>query len=105
MKASEKIAKLEAQLDRGLITPDEFASEAKQVLETAIREQLLVEGEIWYAKDKSGEGMSFLVRKVAHQDELTLWQLTSNPSHCPMSYWTKTCGYTGWKRTLAAPKQ
>ena len=105
MKASEKIAKIEDQLTRGLITPSEFASEVQLVINRAIREKSIAVGEVWYAKDKLGNGDSFLVRKVSYQEEPVLWRLGENPSHCSMEYWTTTKGYYGWKKTLAAPSE
>lgn len=102
MKASEKIAKLEDQLTRGLITADKFTSEAKLVIDRAIREHTLKVGEVWCARSDLGNWESFLVKKVNYQDELVLWRLDENPSHCSMEYWTATKGYHSWKRTLAA---
>jgi hypothetical protein len=99
---SEKIAKIEEQLTRGLITSDEFCSEVDLVVSRVVRQLSLKKGEVWRAKDKYGNFQSFLVGEVSYQDHLVLWRLDESPSHCSMDYWTNNKGYTGWTKTLSS---
>jgi hypothetical protein len=99
MSASEKIAKLETQYSRGLITMSDFLSQGLKVLEIEVAPKPQV-GEIWVAY-KDGKAQAFQARYSSFNDEIRLWILTGTPSHCDMGYW-RDKGYTGFKRVLSA---
>lgn len=100
MSASEKIAKLEGQLKRGLITRRDFMEEGKRVLEEAGIQ--VKEGEVWYATSKNGERHAFLARFISYRNAVSLYRLTESPSHSPLEYWRDERGYTGFTRILGS---